>query len=142
MLKTIAITGTSGKTSICQLMAQALDLVGEKTGTIGTLGVGFLGAIQYDTGLTTPNETTLQKYFADFASAGATAVVLEASSHGLHQGRLKDTVIDTAVFTNLTQDHLDYHQTLEAYGAAKARLFNWPDLQRALINIDDPFIKG
>lgn len=135
----IAITGTSGKTSVCQIMAQALDLSGEKTGTVGTLGVGFVQKIVYESGLTTPDALTLQQYFTDFERAGASVVVFEASSHGIHQGRIVGTVINTAVFTNLTQDHLDYHKTIEAYGAVKAQLFQWPDLQRAIINVDDPF---
>jgi UDP-N-acetylmuramoyl-L-alanyl-D-glutamate--2,6-diaminopimelate ligase len=125
----IAITGTSGKTSVCQLLAQSLRYLGKNVATLGTLGGG----------LTTPDAPALLQHFTTFANEKMDVVVMEASSHGLHQGRMKDVHLDTVVFTNLTQDHLDYHQTLEAYGEAKAKLFQWPSLTRALVNLDDPF---
>ncbi len=89
------------------------------------------------TGFTTPDAPQLQRSLAQLRDAGAQAVAMEVSSHALHQGRVNGTAFDIAVFTNLTQDHLDYHGTFEAYEAAKARLFAWPELRAAVINRDD-----
>ncbi len=138
-LKVIAVTGTNGKTSVAQLLAQALHFLAEPCATIGTLGVGVTGQgpLKYEGGLTTPDAAQLQHHFADFLEAGVTSVALEASSHALDQGRLNGTHIHTAIFTNLTQDHLDYHTTMARYGLAKASLFEWPSLKQAIMNIDD-----
>ena len=76
---------------------------------------------------------------AEFRDAGARAVAMEVSSHGLDQGRVNAVAFDVALFTNLTRDHLDYHGTMAAYGAAKAKLFAWPGLAASVINVDDPF---
>jgi UDP-N-acetylmuramoyl-L-alanyl-D-glutamate--2,6-diaminopimelate ligase len=103
---------------------------------IGTLGAGFSGALQ-DTGFTTPEATTLMRYLADFQSAGARACALEASSIGIAEGRMNGARVDVAVFTNFTRDHLDYHGTMAEYAAAKARLFAWPRLRLAVVNLDD-----
>jgi len=131
----VAVTGTNGKTSCSQFIAKALNV---RCGVIGTMGNGFLTELK-GAGLTTPDAISLQQMLASLLDNGAEAVCLEASSHGLAQGRLNGTVIKTAVFTNLTRDHLDYHETLEAYKAAKQTLFVWPGLQTAVLNIDDPF---
>ena len=108
------------------------------TGIVGTLGNGLVGALQPSTH-TTPDAVALHELLADFRRDGATAVAMEVSSHGLVQGRVNGVAFDVALFTNLTRDHLDYHGTMAAYGAAKAQLFAWPGLRTAVINIDDAF---
>ena len=107
---------------------------------IGTNGVGTPGKLEY-IGLTTPDPLTLQTLFQQFradAQAPVGVVAMEASSIGLVQGRMQGTCIHTAVFTNLTRDHLDYHGSMQAYGAAKVGLFSWPTLQAAVVNLGDP----
>ena len=107
---------------------------------IGTNGVGTPGALEY-IGLTTPDPLTLQTLFQRFGAdteAPVGVVAMEASSIGLVQGRMQGTCIHTAVFTNLTRDHLDYHGSMQAYGAAKVGLFSWPTLQAAVVNLGDP----
>ena len=107
---------------------------------IGTNGVGTPGALEY-IGLTTPDPLTLQTLFQRFRAdteAPVGVVAMEASSIGLVQGRMQGTCIHTAVFTNLTRDHLDYHGSMQAYGAAKVGLFSWPTLQAAVVNLGDP----
>ena len=107
---------------------------------IGTNGVGTPGALEY-IGLTTPDPLTLQTLFQRFRTdteAPVGVVAMEASSIGLVQGRMQGTCIHTAVFTNLTRDHLDYHGSMQAYGAAKVGLFSWPTLQAAVVNLGDP----
>ena len=107
---------------------------------IGTNGVGTPGALEY-IGLTTPDPLTLQTLFQQFradAQAPVGVVAMEASSIGLVQGRMQGTCIHTAIFTNLTRDHLDYHGSMQAYGAAKVGLFSWPTLQAAVVNLGDP----
>lgn len=137
-LNLVGVTGTNGKTSVTQLVAQALDLLGQRCGLVGTLGTGFYGALE--SGLhTTPNPIAVQATLADLKNAGAKAVAMEVSSHGLDQGRVAALAFDVAVLTNLSRDHLDYHGTMEAYGAAKAKLFNWTDLRCRVINLDDEF---
>lgn len=137
-LNLIGVTGTNGKTSVTQLVAQALDLLGQRCGIVGTLGTGFFEALH--SGLhTTPDPIAVQATLADLKHAEARAVAMEVSSHGLEQGRVKAVEFDVAVFTNLSRDHLDYHGTMEAYGAAKAQLFAWPDLRCRVINLDDAF---
>lgn len=137
-LRVIGVTGTNGKTSTVQLLAQALALLGHRPATIGTLGAGLHGQLR-DTGCTTPDAVSVQGLLADFRDAGATHVAMEVSSHALDQGRVGAVEFEVAAFTNLTRDHLDYHGTMEAYGAAKAKLFAWPGLQTAAINGDDAF---
>ena len=131
----IAITGTNGKTTISQWLGRSHP---RSCAVIGTLGAGFIGNLD-DTGLTTPEATNLARYLTDFANAGAQACAVEASSIGIAEGRLDGTRIDIAVFTNLTRDHLDYHGSMESYAAAKKRLFAWPRLRLAVVNLDDPF---
>ncbi len=135
-LKIIAITGTDGKTSVCQFVKEALTLSGRLCGYIGTLGWGVKDTMG-STALTTPDAVAIQRMLATMHHAGAKAVALEASSHGIAEGRLNDVNIDIAVLTNFGRDHLDYHQTEEAYADAKAALFRWPSLTSIVVNGDD-----
>ncbi|MEZ2417387.1 UDP-N-acetylmuramoyl-L-alanyl-D-glutamate--2,6-diaminopimelate ligase [Luteibacter sp. RCC_6_2] len=137
-LDVIGVTGTNGKTSTVQLIAQALAFLGRKPATVGTLGAGLHGAIA-EGERTTPDAIRMQALLGEFRDAGATHVAMEVSSHALEQGRVNAIAFDVAVFTNLTRDHLDYHGTMEAYGAAKAKLFAFEGLRSAVINVDDPF---
>ena len=137
-LRLIGVTGTNGKTSSVQLIAQALYAAGESSGTIGTLGTGLYGRLEAGE-RTTPDVLSVHRALAQMRAQGAASVAMEVTSHALVQGRVDGLDFETAVFTNLTRDHLDYHGTMEAYGAAKARLFAWPSLQSAVINIDDDF---
>jgi len=129
------ITGTNGKTSISQLLAQALSDEAP-CGIMGTLGYGFPGVLR-STGFTTPDAVTLQRLLAELRQQGALAVTMEVSSHALDQGRAEAVQFDGAIFTNLSRDHFDYHGTLENYAAAKERLFHMPGLGSAVINLDD-----
>ncbi|MCQ0031077.1 UDP-N-acetylmuramoyl-L-alanyl-D-glutamate--2,6-diaminopimelate ligase [Burkholderia glumae] len=132
----IGVTGTNGKTSCTQWIATALTALRRPCAVIGTLGSGMPGRL-VATGFTTPDAPQLQRSLAQLRDDGAQAVAMEVSSHALHQGRVNGTAFDVAVFTNLTQDHLDYHRTFEAYEAAKAKLFAWRGLRHAIINRDD-----
>jgi UDP-N-acetylmuramoyl-L-alanyl-D-glutamate--2,6-diaminopimelate ligase len=134
-LSLIAITGTNGKTTISQCLAAAYP---KPCAIIGTLGAGFPDALK-ETGFTTPEATTLMRYLAQFRKEGAAACALEASSIGIEEGRMNGVRVDVAVFTNITRDHLDYHGTMEAYAEAKRKLFMWPRLRTAIINLDDEF---
>ena len=137
----VGVTGTNGKTSTVQLLAQAWSLRGTCSGTIGTLGVGLYGQA-VTTGFTTPLVLRTHALMAQLRDAGAQAVAMEVSSHALDQGRVDGMHFDVGVFTNLTRDHLDYHGDMQRYGAAKARLFAWPGLRAAVINLDDDFGRG
>jgi UDP-N-acetylmuramoyl-L-alanyl-D-glutamate--2,6-diaminopimelate ligase len=137
-LLVVGITGTNGKTSCGHFIAQALTALGQKCGMIGTLGWGFGTGLQ-EAGLTTPSALDLQRQLAALCEQGAAAVSIETSSHGLVQGRLNGTQINVALFTNISRDHLDYHETFAEYRAAKQKLFTWPGLQAAVINVDDEF---
>ncbi|AVP95913.1 UDP-N-acetylmuramoyl-L-alanyl-D-glutamate--2,6-diaminopimelate ligase [Ahniella affigens] len=132
------VTGTNGKTSTVQLMAAALERFGQRSGTIGTLGTGLVGQLEAGE-RTTPDVIATHAAIAHMAKAGAQQVVMEVSSHALEQGRVAGLEFAFAAFSNLTRDHLDYHGSMEAYGAAKARLFHWSSLRAAVINIDDAF---
>jgi len=134
----VGVTGTNGKTSTVQLLAQAWTLQGQCAGSVGTLGAGLHGQV-VPTGFTTPLVLQVHALLAQLRDAGAQAVAMEVSSHALDQGRVDGVHFDVAVFTNLTRDHLDYHGTMDAYGAAKAKLFAWPGLRAAVVNLDDPF---
>lgn len=134
----VGVTGTNGKTSVVQLLAQAWTLRGRRAGTIGTLGAGLYGEA-VPTGFTTPLVLQLHALLAQLRDAGADAVAMEVSSHALDQGRVDGVQFKVGMFTNLTRDHLDYHGTMDAYGAAKAKLFAWPDLEAAVLNLDDAF---
>jgi UDP-N-acetylmuramoyl-L-alanyl-D-glutamate--2,6-diaminopimelate ligase len=144
------VTGTNGKTSTAWWIAQALATVGRRCGVVGTLGIGepprgraaqapatdALAAMR-STGLTTPDPVTLQNALADFVERGFAACAIEASSIGIAEHRLAGTQVEVAVFTNFTQDHLDYHGDMRAYWQAKAQLFAWPGLRSAVVNLDD-----
>ncbi|MDH5358465.1 MAG: UDP-N-acetylmuramoyl-L-alanyl-D-glutamate--2,6-diaminopimelate ligase [Gammaproteobacteria bacterium] len=134
----IAITGTNGKTSVSQFIAQALESLGHACGIVGTLGVGRIDSLQA-TGMTTPDPVTLQALLAGFRQHDVDTVVIEASSHALDQGRLNSIAIDVAVFTNLSRDHLDYHQDMSEYASAKKQLFDFVSLKAAVINAADEF---
>jgi UDP-N-acetylmuramoyl-L-alanyl-D-glutamate--2,6-diaminopimelate ligase len=132
------ITGTNGKTTCAWLLAQALERSGRHAAYIGTLGGGATDALTaLDT--TTPDAVTLQRLLSRLRDRSFNAVAMEVSSHALAQKRCAGVRFHTAVFTNLTRDHLDYHADMQAYGAAKARLFQWPTLAARVINIDDAF---
>jgi UDP-N-acetylmuramoyl-L-alanyl-D-glutamate--2,6-diaminopimelate ligase len=137
-MEIVGVTGTNGKTSTTQLIAQAWSRLGETVGTIGTLGAGLHGK-EVATGFTTPLVLETHALIADMRAQGASALVMEVSSHALDQGRVDGIAFDIAVFSNLTRDHLDYHGSMEEYGAAKRRLFQWPTLSHAVINVDDAF---
>ena len=137
-LTVIAVTGTNGKTSVSQFIAQALESCGHACGVIGTMGAGRISDLEL-TGMTTPDAVTMQRLLAGFELEGCAYVVMEASSHALDQGRLNSVDVNVAVLTNLSRDHLDYHQTMAHYAAAKMRLFELPSITRAVINIDDTF---
>ncbi len=136
-LQVLAITGTNGKTSTAWWLAQALVRLGRKCGVVGTLGIGEPGAM-VSSGMTTPDPVLLQRELRRFVDEGFVACALEASSIGLVERRLDGTVIKLALFTNFTQDHLDYHASMQSYWDAKAMLFAWPGLEAAIINLDDP----
>lgn len=132
------ITGTNGKTSIANWLAQAFTLAGGKGGVLGTVGNGFPGALE-PSSHTTLDPVGVQVWLQRLHGQGATHVAMELSSHGLDQARVHGVAIRCAVFTNLTHDHLDYHGDMEQYGAAKAKLFEWEGLNCAVINQDDAF---
>lgn len=137
-LKVVAVTGTNGKTSTSWWTAQVLETIGLPCGVVGTLGVGQVraGGVAH-TGLTTPDPVTLHRTFREFVKQGLQAAAIEASSIGIEELRLHATRIEVAQFTNFTQDHLDYHGDMAAYWQAKRRLFDWPGMRAAVINLDD-----
>ncbi|MEI7796756.1 MAG: UDP-N-acetylmuramoyl-L-alanyl-D-glutamate--2,6-diaminopimelate ligase, partial [Methylococcaceae bacterium] len=128
----IGITGTNGKTSCSQFLAQAL----ENCGIIGTLGWGKFGELK-QTLNTTPDALAVQKMLAMLKNEGCETIAMEVSSHGLAQGRVNGVKFKGAVFTNFSRDHLDYHDTMEAYLETKLTLFHAPQLEFAVINLDD-----
>lgn len=134
----IGVTGTNGKTSVTQWIAQALTARGRKCALVGTLGNGFPGALVPGPN-TTPGAHVLREFLPESVRQGARACAMEVSSIGLHQNRVAGLRFDVAVFTNLTRDHLEYHGTMEAYAAEKAKLFAWPGLRAAVLNLDDAF---
>lgn len=138
----VAVTGTNGKTSTTQWIAKALSYLKTDCAVIGTLGNGIWhqGALRSlgETGFTTPDPLQLQQSLQFLKSDGAEALAIEASSIGIEQGRLNGLPVSTAVFTNLTRDHLDYHGTMDAYANAKRSLFDQDGLTLAVINADDP----
>ncbi|MBV7409350.1 UDP-N-acetylmuramoyl-L-alanyl-D-glutamate--2,6-diaminopimelate ligase [Maritimibacter sp. DP1N21-5] len=134
----VAVTGTNGKTSVATFTRQIWSELGQLAVNIGTTGVE--GAFSAPSPHTTPEPITLHRLLAQMAGEGVTHAAMEASSHGLDQRRLEGVHLAAAGFTNFTQDHLDYHESFEAYFAAKARLFTrvLPDDGVAVINVDDP----
>jgi UDP-N-acetylmuramoyl-L-alanyl-D-glutamate--2,6-diaminopimelate ligase len=143
-LDLIGVTGTNGKTTTTYMIESIFRTLGEKTGLIGTIGASISGR-SVPLERTTPEAPDLQRLFDDMAQAGVRRCVMEVSSQGIIMGRTADCAFDTGVFTNLTQDHLDAHGTMEAYFAEKLRLFTeYPDtspdkLFNAVVNADDPY---
>ena len=139
---TVGVTGTNGKTSCAFWLGQAFAKLGETAAVIGTLGVGmFKGKVDaefIETGYTTPDAVLLASRLSAVREAGARSLAIEVSSIGLEQGRTAGMHFDVAIFTNLTRDHLDYHGDMASYEAAKAKLFAWPELRHAVVNLDDP----
>jgi UDP-N-acetylmuramoyl-L-alanyl-D-glutamate--2,6-diaminopimelate ligase len=157
----IGVTGTNGKTTCTLLLAQLAALLarqekntmGVTAGVVGTLGFGILDAnalaplaqqisAVHSTGLTTPDPISLQKILADLVAQKAATIAIEVSSHSLVLGRVAALQFDTAIFTNLTQDHLDFHGDLASYGKAKAQLLNQANLKHAIVNFDDAWAKN
>ena len=134
-LKTVGVTGTNGKTTVTTLLKHVLEqTVHAKVGLIGTNG-NLIGDQQLHTDRTTPDAYSLQKLLRQMADAGCTHVVMEVSSHALYLDRVAGIRFTVGVFTNLTQDHLDFHETMENYAAAKAVLFS--RCERGVVNLDD-----
>jgi UDP-N-acetylmuramoyl-L-alanyl-D-glutamate--2,6-diaminopimelate ligase len=137
-LSLVGVTGTNGKTSVVQLVAQAWELLGLPGASIGTIGAGITGHLQ-STGLTTPSVTRVHELLAGFRDAGARDCAIEVSSHALEQGRVDGARFDVVAFTNLTRDHLDYHGTMAAYAAAKLRILDLDGSPTAVVNLDDEY---
>ena len=138
VVRVAGITGTNGKTTTGFLLAQASELVGRRSSYLGTLGFGRAFELR-EAGLTTPDAINVHRRIAQSRDDGAVTMAIEVSSHALDQARVNGVRFDTAVYTNLTRDHLDYHGTEQAYAAAKARLFATPGLLRAVVNAGDAF---
>lgn len=136
-MEVIGITGTNGKTSVAQMLGDALETLDERVGVFGTIGNRILDQ-RYETQNTTLEPIELQRHFRKAADAGVTRLVMEVSSHGLELGRVDHTRFSLAIFTNLTEDHLDFHPTMEAYFLAKSKLFEMNHGISA-INLDDPY---
>mgnify|MGYP003673564895 CR=1 FL=1 len=135
----VAVTGTNGKTTISQLVAQLTQLMGQSSAVMGTAGNGRLGAL-VQASHTTGDALAVQQFLYQMGTEQAEILALEASSHGLDQQRLQGMPVTVAIYTNLSRDHLDYHADMAEYAAAKAKLFDkahFPDLTHAIINIDD-----
>lgn len=135
----VGITGTDGKTSVSHFVAEALNAQPEaRTALIGTIGIGIPGQLRSSTH-TTPDVLSMHRLLGELSAEGCDSVAMEVSSHALDQGRVDGLHYDVAVLTNLTRDHLDYHGTVEAYAEAKRKLFVWPGLKTAVLNLDDAF---
>ncbi len=143
-LNVVGITGTNGKTSIAHCIAQlqttikTQNLSLKKCAVIGTLGNGLYGQLE-SSQYTTPDAVTLHALMAQYKKEHADTLIMEVSSHALSQGRVNGVAFDTAIFTNLTRDHLDYHKTMQLYGEEKLKLFQMPSLKQVVINVDDEF---
>ncbi len=137
-LPVVGVTGTNGKTTTTRLVAQLARALGECCGSIGTLGASLDNEVSAAIN-TTPDAVALQGQLAAWHAAGVERVAMEVSSHALVQGRVNGMRFDTAVFTNLSQDHLDYHGSMADYGRAKTRLFARPGLRCSVINADDAY---
>jgi len=140
-LRIAAVTGTNGKSTTAWLLAQAAERCGIPAGYIGTVGCGRVQQLVATTH-TTADVFTVHRQLKSLLDAGAEVVAMEVSSHALDQRRVDGVRVNAAVFTNLTQDHLDYHHTMQAYGEAKAKLFARPELEHVVINADDEFGAG
>jgi UDP-N-acetylmuramoyl-L-alanyl-D-glutamate--2,6-diaminopimelate ligase len=137
-LRITGITGTNGKTTCAYLLAQCLERLGSQAAYMGTIGWGRVASLERPT-LTTPDVVTLHRELAQLRAAGVREVAMEVSSQALDQHRVDAVRFHMAAFTNLSRDHLDYHETMAAYGAAKAQLFDVPDLKHIVLNVGDAF---
>jgi UDP-N-acetylmuramoyl-L-alanyl-D-glutamate--2,6-diaminopimelate ligase len=137
-LRITGITGTNGKTTCAYLLAQCLERLGSQAAYMGTIGWGRIASLERPT-LTTPDVVTLHRELATLRASGVREVAMEVSSQALDQDRVAGVRMHSAAFTNLSRDHLDYHETMSAYGAAKARLFDAPDLKHIIVNVGDAF---
>lgn len=137
-LSLVGVTGTNGKTTTTQLIARALTGLGRPCAVMGTIGYGIPGRLA-ESRNTTPDAVAIQRFLADMVGQGVVAAAMEVSSHGLELGRVNGLDFAVGVFTNLTQDHLDFHGSMQAYGEAKRKLFLRPELKAVVINADDRF---
>lgn len=137
-IRVTGVTGTNGKTTVAYLIMQCLRLLGEKCAYIGTIGSG-IDEISSGDGMTTPACIDLHRHLADFSDAGAMHAAIEVSSHALEQRRVDGVHFDTAIFTNLSRDHIDYHGSMRAYGESKARLFLDYDVKHRIVSLDTEF---
>ncbi len=135
-LKIIGITGTNGKTTTAHMLASILTAAGKKCGNIGTLGIYYANK-EVSPELTTPDPSFLYKIFADMVSSGIEYVVMEVSAHALYFGKTEGIFFECCIFTNFSEDHLDFFKTMEAYAAAKEKLFSAGSYRFAVINSDD-----
>src|SRR5690606_7749025 len=134
----LSITGTNGNTTTAWLTQQCIQASGQRAGRLGTLGFHF-GDDHVEGTLTTPEADDISRFLARAVAHGASHLVMEVSSHALSQARVDALCFEVAAFSNLTQDHLDYHRDMSAYGAAKRRLFGELEPRHRVVNIDDPF---
>ena len=137
-LRVTGVTGTNGKTTVAYLVQQCFDLLNQKCGYVGTLGTGMADTV-LDGSMTTPPCIALHQTFADFRDHGATHAAVEVSSHALEQNRVDGVHFDSAIFTNLSRDHIDYHGTMQAYFESKSRLFLDYDIRNRIISLDSEF---
>ena len=137
-LGVIGVTGTNGKTTVAWMVAQAFDILGRSCAYLGTLGHG-LGAVRDATGMTTPPAIELHGRLAEFADDGAEFAAVEVSSHALSQRRVDGVRFDTALFTNLSRDHLDYHEDMDGYFASKSQLFLDCGPRHRIVNVDSDY---
>ncbi|HJN38321.1 MAG TPA: UDP-N-acetylmuramoyl-L-alanyl-D-glutamate--2,6-diaminopimelate ligase [Gammaproteobacteria bacterium] len=136
-IQVIGVTGTNGKTSVAYLIAAAFNSLGKVSAYSGTLGMGFVPGAMSHSGMTTPDSIALHKWLAEISQKGAEIVAMEVSSHSLKQKRVAGIRFDTAVFTNLSEEHQDYHDSLEDYAQTKSSLFEDPGLDSMVVNLDD-----
>lgn len=137
-LSVFGVTGTNGKTSCTHFLAEILNALSIPCHLIGTLGYGPIHALK-DTGLTTPGPLILQSILTESVQQGAKAIAMEVSSHGIHQNRIQGVDFKVGIFTNLTQDHLDYHKDMASYAAVKRRFFEEFPVEQVVINADDAY---
>jgi UDP-N-acetylmuramoyl-L-alanyl-D-glutamate--2,6-diaminopimelate ligase len=137
-IRVAGVTGTNGKTTVAYLIQQCLDLLNQKCGYVGTLGTGIADSVA-DGSMTTPPCISLHKTFADFRDQGAMHAAVEISSHALEQNRVDGVHFDSAIFTNLSRDHIDYHGSMQAYFESKSRLFLDYDVRNRIISLDSEF---
>jgi UDP-N-acetylmuramoyl-L-alanyl-D-glutamate--2,6-diaminopimelate ligase len=140
-MQIIGVTGTSGKTSVTNIIAQMLNVLGKNAYVMGTFGIGKPEGPFVETGINTPDPISIQRYFTQLKQQGCDVIVMEVSSHALAQGRVQGLVFDAAIFTNLTQDHLDYHQTMQEYALAKEQFLIDHEVKHAIFNVDDPWCR-